>query len=98
MNLQSWAKYLEQNLDVINLNEENGEGTHWVSLYIEKNTAVSFDFFGIEYIPQEVLKKIQGKSITHNIFRIQGNDSIVCGFYCVAFIEYMFARKTVRLY
>ena len=33
---------------------------------------------GIEYILQEVLNKIKDKSITHNIFRIQDNDSIMC--------------------
>ena len=47
---------------------------------------------------QEVLNKIRDKSITHNIFRIQDNDSIMCGFYCIAFIEYMLPGKTVRLY
>ena len=51
--------------------------------------------FGIEYIPQEVLNKIKDKSITHNIFRIQDNESIMCGFYCIAFIEYMLAGKTL---
>ena len=48
---------------------------------------------GIEYIPLEVLNKIKNKSITHNIFRIQDNESIMCGFYCIAFIQYMFAGK-----
>ena len=33
------------------------QGTHWISFSIEKNTAVYFDSFGIEYIPQNVLKK-----------------------------------------
>ena len=47
---------------------------------------------------QEVLNKIRDKSITHNIFRIQDNDSIMYGFYCIAFIEYMLPGKTVRLY
>ena len=61
---------------------------HWVSLLIDKNTAVYFDSFGVEYIPQEVLNKVRGMSITRNIFRIQGNESIMCGFYCIAFIEY----------
>ena len=56
------------------------KGTHWVSLFIEKITAAYFDTFGIEYIPQKVLNKIKDKSITHNIFRIQKNDSIMCGF------------------
>ena len=39
-------------------------------LFIDRNTAVYFDSFGTEYIPQEVLSKIRNKSITHNIFRI----------------------------
>ena len=63
-------------------------------MFIDKNTAVYFDSFGIEYIPQEVLNKIKDKSITHNIFRIQDNESIMCGFYCIAFIEYMLSGKT----
>ena len=49
--------------------------------------------FGIEYIPQEVLNKIKYKSIPRNIFRIQDNESIMCGFYCVAFIKHMLAGK-----
>ena len=54
--------------------------THWVSLFIDRNTAVHFDSVGIEYIPQEVLNKIKDKSITYNIFRIQHDGSIMCGF------------------
>ena len=42
-----------------------------------------------------MLNKIRDKSITHSIFRIKGNDSIMCGFYFTAFIEYMFAGKTL---
>ena len=48
-----------------------------------------------EYIAQEVLKKIRNKSITHNIFRMQGNKYIICGFYCIAFIEYMLGEKSL---
>ena len=83
---------------VINLDDKNSKVTHWVSLFIDKNLAVYFDSFGIEYIPQEVLNKIRDKSITHNVFRIQDNESITCGFYCVAFIEYMLAEKTLSDY
>ena len=83
---------------VINLDDKNSKGTHWVSLFINKNTAVYFDSFEIEYIPQEVLIKVNDKSITHNIFRIQDNESFTCGFYCVAFIEYMLAEKTLLDY
>ena len=57
-----------------------------------------FDPFEIEYIPQEVLNKIKDKSITHNIFRIQHNESIMCRFYCIAFIEYMLVAKPLLDY
>ena len=38
---------------VINLDDKKSQGVHWVSLFIDRNTAVYFDSFGIEYIPQE---------------------------------------------
>ena len=65
---------------------------HWLNL------AVYFDSFGIEYIPQEVLNKIRDNWITHNIFRIPDNESIMCGFYCITFIEYMLVGKTLLDY
>ena len=43
-------------------------------------------------------KKIRDKSITHNTFRIQDNESIMCIFYCITFIEYMLAGKTLLDY
>ena len=43
---------------VINLDDRNSKGTHWVSLFIDKNIAIYFDSFGIEYIPQEVLNQL----------------------------------------
>ena len=55
--------------------------THWVSLFIDGNTAVYVDSFRIEYIPQEVLNRIRDKSVTHNISRIQDNESVMSGFY-----------------
>ena len=72
---------------------------HWVSLFVDRNLSIYFDSFGIEYISQEVLNKVKDKSINHNIFRTKDNEFIMCGFYCVVFIEYMLSRKSfVRLY
>ena len=45
-----------------------------------------------------ILNKIGDKSITHNIFTIQDNDSIMCGFYSIAFKEYMLAGKSLLDY
>lgn len=45
------------------------------------------DSFGIEDIPQEVLIKTRDKSITHNIFNKEDVNSVMCGFYCIVFIQ-----------
>ena len=81
---------------VINLYKQN-EGAHGDSLLVDRNTAVYFDCFGIEYIPQEIFIKINDTSIIHNRFRIQDDDSVMCmcRFYLIAFKKYMFAGKTL---
>ena len=71
------------------------KGTLWVSLFIDRNTALYFHSFGIKCIPQEVLNKNKDKSVTHNELRIQDEDCIMCGFYCIVFIEYMIAERTL---
>ena len=53
--------------------------THWVYLFVERNTAAYFDSFGIKYISQEV--KIRDKSITHNILEYK-----MIILFCVDFI------------
>ena len=76
---------IEDGVHVINLNDKQSKGRHWISLFIDGNSALYFDSFGIEYIPQEVLNKIKNKSITRSIFRIQDEDSDMSGFCCIAF-------------
>ena len=83
---------------VIILDDKNSKGAHWASLFSNRNIAVYSDSFGIEYIPQEVLNKIKDTSITHNIFRRQDNESIMCGFYSIAFIEYVLAGRVLLDY
>ena len=83
---------------VINLDNKNSKETQLVSLFVNKNIAIYFDSFGIEYIPEEVLNKIKDKSITHNTYRIQDNESNTCGFYCLVFIKYMLTRTNLLDY
>ena len=52
--------------------------------------------FGVEHIPEEIKKFInRSLSITTNIFRIQAYDSIMCGYFCIGFINFMLAGKTL---
>ena len=54
-----------------------------------------FDSFGIEYIPKEIKKFIGNKNIKTNIYRIQANNSILCGYFCIGFIDFMLKDKSL---
>ena len=55
-----------------------------------------FDFFGVEHIPKEIKAFIDRlSSITTNIFRIQSYYSIICEYFCIGFIDFMLAGKTL---
>ena len=79
---------------VINLDEYNDIGTHWIVLYI-CNNCIYFDSFGVEYISNEIKQFIGNKDIINNIFRLQAYDSIMGGYFCLAFIDFMLAGKTL---
>ena len=92
---------------VINLDEYENTGTHWVALFVKPKYTVYFDSFGIEHIPKEINKFIRSKDLGHavgnndiksNIFRIQAYDSIMCGYFCIEFINYMLKGKTLLDY
>ena len=54
-----------------------------------------FDSFGVEHIPKEIKKFISNKNIKANIYRVQANDTIMCGYFCIGFIDFMLAGKTL---
>ena len=91
---------------IINLDEYENTGTHWVSLFVKPKYTVYFDSFGVEYIPKEINKFINNdttkssslKRIKSNIFSIQAYDSIMCGYFCIEFINYMLKGKTLLDY
>ena len=74
----------------MNLDEYHNIGTHWVALYVNNKTIIYFDSFGVEQIPIEIMKFIGNKNIITNIFRIQAYESIMCGYFCIGFINFMF--------
>ena len=78
---------------VINLNEYHDIGTHWVALYVNNKTIII-----IKHIPREIMKFITRKKIITNIYRIQAYDSIMCGYFCIGFINFMFNGKSLTDY
>ena len=83
---------------VINLDGYSDIGTHWIALYVKNKDITYFDSFGGEHIPKEIKAFIKNKNIKTNIFRIQAYDSIMCGYFCIRFINFMFKGKTLTEY
>ena len=62
-------------------------------MFCNKNNLVYFDSFGVEHIPEKIIKFIGNKNIKANIFRVQANDSVMYGYFCIGFIDFMLAGK-----
>ena len=58
--------------------------------FVNNKIATYFDSFEVEHIPKEIKKFIGNKNIIANIFRIQAYDLVMCGYFCIGFIDYMF--------
>ena len=82
---------------VINLEECADVGTHWLALYCNRNEIVYFDSFGAEHVPEEIKILRGNKNIKANIFRVQENDSVMCGYFCIGFIDFMLADKKLTI-
>ena len=91
-------KTIKKGAYVINLDEYEHMGMHWIALFVKTNEVIYFDSFGIEHIPKEIDKFIGNKNIISNIFRLQAYDSIMCGYFCIELINYMLKGKPLLDY
>ena len=76
---------------LINLYEYIDVGTHWIALFCNENEVVYFDSFGVEHVPKKIKGFVENKNIKANIFRVQANDSVMCRYFCIGFIDFMLA-------
>ena len=97
--------YLRENLPkikdgayMINLDKYDSIETHWIALYVIDNNVTYFDSFRVEHIPKELRKFIGNRNIIINIYRIPAYDSIMCGYFCMRFIDFMLKGKSVLEY
>ena len=82
-----------EHMYVIKLDEHEDVGTHWIALYVKNNEITYFDSFSVEHVPKEIF--IGHKNIKTKIFRIQAHYSIMCGYFCIEFIDFMFAGRSL---
>ena len=78
---------------VINLDDYADVGTHWIALFCNRNEIVYFDSFGVEHVPKEIQEFIGNKNIKANICRVQANNSVMCGYFCIGSIDFMLVGK-----
>ena len=98
-------KTIKKGAYVINLDEYENMGTHWIALFVKPKYTVYFYSFGVEHTPYEIKKfigneqsssaKARNKEIKANIFRLQAYDSIMCDYFCIEFINYMFDGQSL---
>ena len=75
-------------------------------MYVKNNDITYFDSIGVEHIPKEIKafinrpssSALHNKNIKTNTFRIQAFDSIMCGYFCIGFINFMFKCKSLTEY
>ena len=77
----------------INLDEYTDVGTHWITLFCNRNEVVYFDSFVVEHVPHEIKEFVGNKIIIAKIFRVQANDSVLCCYLCIVFIDFLLAGK-----
>ena len=80
---------------VINLDEYADVGTHWIALFCNRSGIVYFDSFGVEDVPKEKKKFVGNKIIIGSIFLVRANNSVICGYFCIGFIDFMLVGKTL---
>ena len=52
-------------------------------------------FLLLNIIPEEIKEFIGIRNIKSNIFRVPANNSIMFGYFCIGFIDFMLAGKTL---
>ena len=64
-----------------------------MALFCNRNKIVYFGSFGVEHVPKENKELVGNKNIKASIFRVQANDSVMCGYFCIGFIDFVIAGK-----
>ena len=80
---------------IINLDEYESIGTHWIALYANAKNLTYFDSFEVEHIPKENQKFVGNKNVVTKLYRVQACDSIKCAYFCIGFIDFMLKNRSL---
>lgn len=81
---------------VLNTQNSNGPGEHWLAIYVDKNNTVNyFDSLGFPPLIPEIrdyVERFKNKNVNNIPF--QNMNSITCGHFSVAFLTLAFLGKS----
>ena len=72
---------------IINLQDSDQPGSHWVSYKKIGNKIFYFDSYGVGFISDIITKQYPNHKFICNIYRIQSMDSNQCGRFCILFVK-----------
>ena len=64
-------------------------------MYVKNNEITYFDSFGAEHVPTEIMHFTRNKGIKTKLSRIQADNSIMYGYFCIGFIDFIFAGRSL---
>ena len=67
-------------------------------LYFVENMKLFISIVLVLNIFLKIKEFIEHKNIKGNIFRVQANNSIMCGYFCIGFIDFMLAGKKLTYF
>ena len=84
-------KKIKKECGIINLDDIQGPGTHWVCYRNLDSVVEYFDPFGL-IMPNEALKyfRTARKQIVYSIDEIQNRNTVLCGYWC---LYYLYERQ-----
>ena len=72
---------------IINLQDSDKMGSHWVSYKRIGDKIFYFDSYAIAYIPHIIRNQYPNHKFICNIYRLQSMDSVQCARFCILFVK-----------
>ena len=70
---------------ILNLDDSDGRGTHWVSWYKKGNLKIHFDSYGLPP-PVELINYLKSP-VYYNSERVQPDGAVICGHLCLYILK-----------
>ena len=88
---------IKKECGIVNLEDNQGPGTHWVCYRNLDSFVEYFDPFGFSIMPHEIYHYLlsSGKKPIYSHDELQNRDSVLCGYWCLYYLNERQKGKSV---